>query len=61
MDLLIQKSEIRKQKKAKRDGLTGEERRKRSHQICEALWQSPLLQEAQTVYCYAPVGSEVDI
>ncbi|MDD7177473.1 MAG: 5-formyltetrahydrofolate cyclo-ligase [Lachnospiraceae bacterium] len=61
MDLLIQKSEIRKQKKAKRDGLTGEERRKRSHQICEALWQSPLLQEAQAVYCYAPVGSEVDI
>lgn len=61
MDLSLQKSVIRKEKKTKRDALSVEEHRKLSHQICEALWQLPLLQEAQKVYCYAPVGSEVDI
>lgn len=52
---------IRNRKKSDRDALSMEERNAYSHQICEVLWKLPLLQEAKVVYCYAPIGSEVDI
>ena len=61
MELLTEKGKIRSQKKSDRDALTAAEREKRSHAICQALWQMPLIQEAQAVYCYAPIGSEADI
>ena len=61
MEQLTEKGKIRSQKKSDRDALTAAEREKRSHAICQALWQMPLIQEAQAVYCYAPIGSEADI
>ena len=61
MEASMNKKMIRSQKKTVRDALTAAEREKASRAICEALWQLPLIQEAQAVYCYAPVGSEVDI
>ena len=61
MELSMKKKALRKQKKVDRDALTPSERGERSHDICEALWQMPVLQEAREVYCYAPIGSETDI
>lgn len=61
MDIGKKKREIRKQKKADRDALTAGEREVRSQAICDALWRLALLREAQAVYCYAPIGSEVDV
>ena len=61
MEVSRGKGALRKQKKADRDALTVDERQKHSHEICEALWRLPLIQEAQAVYCYAPIGSEADI
>ena len=61
MDIWNKKRMIRKQKKADRDAMTAGKREVRSRSICDALWQQPLLLEAQNVYCYAPVGSEVDV
>lgn len=61
MDRSMEKRAIRGQKKALRDALSAGERQQFSHEICEALWQLPLVREAKAVYCYAPIGSEVDI
>ncbi len=61
MEASNKKKVIRKEKKACRDALTPGERRERSQKICEALWQMPVLQEAERIYCYAPIGSEADI
>ena len=61
MEALSGKGAIRRQKRVERDALTAVEREKSSHEICEALWRMPLIQEARAVYCYAPIGSEVDI
>ena len=61
MECPTEKTRIRRQKKADRAALTASERAQRSHSICEALWQMPLIQEAQAVYCYAPIGSEADV
>lgn len=61
MESLAVKQAIRRQKRTDRDAMTVEERAQRSHEICEALWQLPLIQEAQAVCCYAPIGSEADI
>ena len=61
MEVSRGKGALRKLKKADRDALTEDERQKYSHEICEALWRLPLIQEAQAVYCYAPIGSEADI
>lgn len=61
MERVMNKKMIRTRKKAARDGLSAGERERHSHVICEALWQLPLIREAQAVYCYAPLGSEVDI
>lgn len=61
MEASNKKRVIRKEKKAERNALTPAERRERSKKICEALWRLPVLQEAQRIYCYAPIGSEADI
>ena len=61
MDVSTKKAKIRRQKKADRDAISIRERQELSHSICEALWQMPLIQEAQAIYCYAPIGSEADI
>lgn len=61
MEVFNKKRLIRKEKKACRDALTPAERRERSQKICEALWQMPVLQEAERIYCYASIGSEADI
>lgn len=52
---------LRKQKKTERDALPLNERKKYSHEICEALGKLTLLTEAKAVYCCAPIGSEVDL
>ena len=61
MGIWNKKRTVRKQKRADRDARSAMEREGWSREICDALWQMPLLREAQAVYCYAPIGSEVDI
>ena len=61
MNIGKKKRELRKQKKTDRDALQALEREAYSKAVCDALWKLPLLREAQGVYCYAPLGSEVDI
>ena len=56
-----EKKQLRRQMKKKRDELTAEERMQASMRICEKLVQLELFQSAQTIYFYAPVGSEVDL
>ncbi|MBO5245640.1 MAG: 5-formyltetrahydrofolate cyclo-ligase [Eubacterium sp.] len=61
MERAEKKKEIRKLKKETRDALSEEVRACDSHDICEALKYMAILNEAPRIYCYAPVGSEVDI
>lgn len=57
---MIEKKELRKQILVKRDALTCEEHKEKSHVIAQNVIQHPVFKEADTLLLYASFRSEVD-
>lgn len=55
------KQQIRAELKEKRNLLTKEQREEYSGKICEQIWKYIVSEEAEVIYCYYPLGSEVNV
>lgn len=55
------KQQIRADLKKKRNALSKEQTREFSRRICETLFAYILSEEQEVIYCYYPLGNEVDL
>ena len=59
--MIGEKNALRREARSTRDALPVSVRNAASDAICKHILASPLFARCQTLFCYAPIGSEVDL